>query len=144
MPHLFDPTKFQHLQQILSKVDCLGLQQARLRQCLDPRLAPHVSVANFRDNTLILACDSAAWATELRYQIPGLLQQLKQDPQFLGLKKIEHYVEPRKIQPPSTARGGPQKISREAADSLRSIAKGETHQKLKQALLNLADHATRG
>jgi hypothetical protein len=144
MPHLFDPTNFQNLNQILSKVETLAQQQTLLRLCLEPRLAPHVSVANYREGLLILACDSAAWATELRYQIPTLMQQLKRDKQFSDLKKIEQYVEPRQIKPPHQKVGGPQKISNEAADSLRAAAKDQAHPGLKQALLNLANHAARG
>jgi len=47
--------------------------EALVRSWLPATLAPHVGVANLREDTLILSVKSAAWATKLRYEVPTLL-----------------------------------------------------------------------
>ena len=49
-----------------------------LHQLLDRQLAKHCKAANLRDKTLVIEIDSAAWATQIRYRIPQLLDQLRQ------------------------------------------------------------------
>jgi len=64
----------------LGKLAAGAAQRVSLRQqvktCLPAELAPHVSAANLRDDTLVLITDSAAWAPRLRYAGPGLRELL--------------------------------------------------------------------
>jgi hypothetical protein len=50
----------------------------QVKSCLDPELARHLIGVNTRDDTLVLVCDSAAWATRLRYKGDELLASLQQ------------------------------------------------------------------
>jgi len=66
----------------LGKLAAGAAQRVSLRQhvadCLPADLAPHVSGANLRDDTLVLITDSAAWAPRLRYAGPALRELLVQ------------------------------------------------------------------
>jgi len=80
------------LQKILQKAEEIAALDTCLSEFLEPELAKHCAVANLRENCLIIVCDSATWATHLRYATPDLLQQLRRKKQFYQLRSIEHYV----------------------------------------------------
>ncbi|MEE4245450.1 MAG: DciA family protein [Kangiellaceae bacterium] len=60
---------------------------------LDPKLREHCSIINYRDNIIVIATQSANWATRLKYQLPELLSQLRSSG-FPGLKSIDVLVQP--------------------------------------------------
>ncbi len=51
--------------------------ESLVRGWLPAALAPHVGLANLREDTLVLSVESAAWATKLRYEVPNLLAAAK-------------------------------------------------------------------
>ena len=53
----------------------------------------HCRVANIRDETLVLAVDSPAWSSKLRFQSPQILRSLERDHQ-LRFKRIQVLVTP--------------------------------------------------
>lgn len=144
MQRIFHQANAHLLSNLLAKVEQLHQLQKSVDECFDERLKLHVKVANYRDNILILVVDSPAWATKLRYLIPKVLKQLRQQQQWSGLQKITHYVELARVNKLQEKSPGPEKISHKSADSLRGAAKHIEHEELKTALNKLAKHADRG
>ena len=59
---------------------------------LPEELKDHCRVINIRDNSIVLAANSAAWATRIKFNLPTLLSQLRADG-FAGLSKIELIIQ---------------------------------------------------
>ncbi|NVJ51579.1 MAG: DUF721 domain-containing protein [Gammaproteobacteria bacterium] len=58
---------------------------------MSKNLALHCRVINFRDNNLIIAADSAAWATRLKFAQNDLLSDLRAEGMH-GLRSIKVIV----------------------------------------------------
>lgn len=78
---------------LLARAGALADLDTAVRGLLDPKLAPHVRVANVRDGKLILCTPVAAIATRLRMEADGLLQALA-DRGVEGVGAIEVLVTP--------------------------------------------------
>ena len=121
----------QHLRKLTT------ILQNILHDGANPELAEHVNLANFRDDTAVITTDTPAWLTQLRYQAPVILKQLKQHPGLHELRKIQF-----KIQPPSPspilkpARRAT--LSAYSADVLKSAANGIEDDELSAALRRLS------
>ena len=113
----------------------LAAVQTLLYQALpDAALAAHCQVAGWQNGGLKILVDSATWATQLRFQIPQLLENLKLH--LPALKLIECRVVPQ-TPPPETIYWQAEPISREAAAMICDIAEGIGDEKLRGALLRL-------
>jgi len=125
------------LQNLLQKSLQLTQLTHSLHTLLDPNLALHCKVANLRDHTLILAVESAAWATQLRYQIPTLQKKLATTVEFKQVQKIEWF-----IQQPPTFTAPQQKrlltLTTENAQLLQDTAESIAASSLKESLMRLA------
>lgn len=113
----------------------------QLKILLDAELATHCQLLNVRDNQLVLACDSTVWATRLRYQIPTLLNVLREIPALEFLKDIQI-----KIQPVAQVASQAKKkatISSHGAYCLKQCADTITDTALRNALERLATHHRR-
>ncbi len=109
-----------------------------LNNLLDPVLVGHVSLANIREQTLVLITDSAAWASRARYFSPLLLQKLKNNSHIFGeIKKIEIQVQPA-AQNRTSAPPLPRYVSDSAAECLSTTADSIENEELKAALNRLA------
>ncbi len=125
----------QHLQQ-LSAV----LEDA-LHHSQQSELAKHVTFANLRGDTAVLATDSPAWLTHLRYQAPTILKLLKQQPGLQALRKIQFKILPSSQKPISQpARRAALSIS--SANLLKSAANHTPDSNLSDALRRLSLHKT--
>jgi len=62
---------------LLARARRLEAIEALVRSWLPSALAAQVGVANLREDTLVLAVKSAAWATKLRYEVPAVLASAK-------------------------------------------------------------------
>lgn len=58
-------------------------------QILKPELIPHCRVGCYATGILTLFTDSAAYATQLRYQVPTLLSNLRTFTQWAALRSIQ-------------------------------------------------------
>lgn len=106
---------------------------------LDPVLANHCRIANFRNNCLIIEVESSAWALRLRYSLPELLKLLRELPEFAQLKTIEWYIQPViEIEEKRILNSPP--LSNESAALIRETASCVQNEKLKQALYKLAEN----
>ena len=111
-----------------------------LNALLPSYLQNQVSLQSVSPQQWILQTESAAWATRLRYVLPGLRQQLEAE-----LKKpvpeLKLRIEPRADKPPTR----PQRrltLSASAAELLKSTARNIKDEKLGAALLRLAQRGS--
>lgn len=101
---------------------------------LNPELARHCRVVNLRDDSLLLATTSAAWATRLRYEIPRLLGLLQR--QTDRLSAIRVVVHPAAPEAPVNRRAVP--LSPAAAEAVNAGAQSIGDPALSAALARLA------
>jgi hypothetical protein len=130
-----------NLEPLLERAYFLQTLTLTLRETLDPALASHVTFANLRDNTAVMTADTPAWLTQLRYQAPTILQQLRQQPGLENLRRIQFRVQPAE-HPADTPVIRYARRSQTGAQVLESAAKGTTDPKLAAALQRLS-HRTR-
>jgi hypothetical protein len=115
------------------------LEQAILG-LLPENLAGHCKVVNLKNETLILATTSSAWATRLRFAGPELLKQLRcQFP--VNLKSLRIQVQPEVTEGSPAPRPKP-KLSMHSGDLLVQTAKTIDDPDLKEALYRLATKAS--
>jgi len=88
---------------LLERASLLLRLEKRLGSLLEPALAERCRVANLRQNRLILLVPSAAWATRLRMEAPGLLASLRRSG-FADLAAIDVRVAPPQEAAPSALR----------------------------------------
>lgn len=79
---------------LLQKVDKLREFDYLLSQYLEASIVAHCKVANLQNNTLIVIADNGSWATQFRFQVPDLLEKLRQHPDLHGLKAISCKTRP--------------------------------------------------
>jgi hypothetical protein len=65
-----------------------------LHQFINPTLSQHCRVVNIRKSTLVIAVDSSVWANKLRFQLPELLSELRQQG-YLSLASIDLIIQPK-------------------------------------------------
>ncbi len=79
-----------------SVVGQLRLKAKRLNQLnkifqstLPESLTSHITLANIKDDLLVAFAESPIWATNMRYEIPGVLNKLKQLDNFPKINEIK-------------------------------------------------------
>lgn len=108
-----------------------------LTSVLDQPLTDHCRIARCDREQLVNQVDSPVWASRLRYYVPTLLTELKQNiPALQGLKSIKIHVAP--ATPPPTDKPPPQRaISENAAEHISAVAESVTDPALRAALQRL-------
>lgn len=101
-------------------------------------VAEHSRVANFRDSYLIIECDSAAWATRLRYILPEIQQKLRLYPDLQGLSHIEWSIQPHFHHTTSQLGRLPPLLSSTSAQLLENTANSISVKPLQEALRRIA------
>jgi len=126
LPLLERARKLQRLEQAV-----LGL--------LPENLAAHCRVMNLKNETLILAVPSSAWAARLRFTGPELVQQLNGQ-SALKLRTIQVHIQPesQEIQP---VKQPPMRLSLASGTLLAQTAQTVNHPALREALYRLAAKA---
>lgn len=127
-----DPRLNQHIRW-LAKIS------SWVNQALEPKLRPHIQVANVNQDRLILLTSTGVWATALRFRTPELLEKLRAYPELAHINKIESIVRPEVVPHKSPARTQ-LKISKKTADSLHNIANTISDVNLSRALHKIANH----
>jgi hypothetical protein len=133
--------------QILDNARLPLLERARKLQRLEravlgllpENLAAHCSVMNMKNEILILAVPTSAWAARLRFAGPELVKQLKG--QFaLSLRSVQIRIQPETVEIQSIRR--PQlKLSLASGTLLVQTAQTVNHPALREALYRLAAKA---
>jgi len=83
-----------NLQSLLEQAHYLQALTRVLREAIDPILGEHITIANIRENTAIVAADTPAWLSKIRYMAPTILAILKQQSGLADLHKIQFKVQP--------------------------------------------------
>lgn len=103
-------------------------------------LNEHTRVANFRKGDLIIECDSAVWATRLRYLLPDIKQKLLNYPDLHSLVQIEWRIQPAFHTQPMPLKLFPLTLSNTNAELLKNTAETIRTKPLQEALLRIAEH----
>ena len=122
---------------LLSRARALGELNALVHELIPSPLNGHCRVLSVRDDTLVVAVDSAAWAARLRYQSSELVKQLA------GLSSVKLrtvQVRVRAVSQPPGRRTAPirQPVSGKNSMALKQAARDVSDAGLKAALLRLA------
>ncbi|OJA00104.1 hypothetical protein BEV13_04435 [Rickettsiella grylli] len=105
-------------------------------------LGEHTRIANFREGHLIIECASAAWATQLRYRLPTITEQLIHYDALRDLKQIEWNIQPHFHPIHSISRSAPPPLSSSSAQLIKNAAQHIKIKSLQHALLRIARHET--
>lgn len=110
-----------------------------VQDSLPRNLSPHCTMANYRENILVLHVDSAIWSSKLRFFIPTLEYELKQHYEFTHLKQVIIKTRPNYSK---HHQASPQKasMSKNTADLLNNLADYVTNEDLASALRKLSKH----
>lgn len=96
--------------------------QARLPEAI----RPHCQVGLYQKGILTLVASSPAWATQLRFLSGELLQNLRQEPRWIGIRSIQVKVarlQAAKIEPETPPVEGPQMVlPQAAAEAFQTLA----------------------
>jgi len=87
-------TTSSRLKSLVNKTNYLSQLNTKLPLLLPNPLAQHCTVANLRHSVLILYVDSASWGLQLRYLIPELLTQLRNQQASAHIGSIEYKIRP--------------------------------------------------
>lgn len=85
------------LKTLLDKARHIALLNDLLIQNLPDALHPYYTVANLRENTLIIHTDTATHATLLRYQLPQLKQAFQKNAMKLTIHDITVAIRPKRL-----------------------------------------------
>ena len=131
------------LQSLLEQAHYLQALTRVLGEAIDPVLAEHITVSNIRENTAIVAADSPAWLSKIRYMAPTILAILKQQSGLAELCKIKFKVQP-PLEPAASDQADHEQNKRRATLSsasskvLESAASGIHDPELASALRRLS------
>lgn len=121
---------------ILERARKLARLERVVLQLLPAELAAHCKVLNLKNEILILATPSPAWAGRLRFAAPDLIRQLKcrfsLEVRQVDLKTHPEAVEIQPVIRPSL------RVSMRSATLLAQTAETVKHPPLREALLRLA------
>ncbi len=127
------------LNSLLEHAQYLQQLTQALRDSLDERLAAHITVANLREQTIVITTDTPAWLTQLRYQAPTILGLLKTLPGLQKLQKVQFKIQPASFSSP-TPPSRRANLSTSSAHLLESAASGTEDPELAEALYRLSRH----
>lgn len=109
-----------------------------LREKIDPVFAEHISVTNLRADTAIIAADSPAWLSKIRYLAPVILQMLKQESGLERLSNIQFKVQPPGDSMTQAHESRQINLSTSTSEVLESAAAGISDPELADALRRLS------
>ncbi len=127
------------LHSLLERAQYLQQLTQALRDSLNVQLATHVTVANLREQTVVITTDTPAWLTQLRYQAPTILRLLKTLPGLQKLQKVQFKIQPTSLSspaPPSRRAN----LSTNSAHFLENAASGTEDPELAEAFYRLSQH----
>lgn len=81
------------LPEIIAKTHELKRLQDLFYRFLSADLIDHCKLAKIEDGKLHVVVDSAVWAARLRYAIPDIVKNLKLQPEFKDIGKIQYHID---------------------------------------------------
>jgi len=130
-----------HIDKISRKINRLSKINAIVTEHLSAPINQHIHVANLERDQLVLHIDSSSWASLLRLQIPGLIEQLKQHHGLATLNNIRIKVKPVTVNQTITKQLRQAQLSTQSSNIIRDYANSISDQTLKTALLRLANRS---
>jgi hypothetical protein len=129
-----------HLSMLLSQVRLLRQITTVIRNVLPEPLSLHCHAANIDGDTIIIGCDSPTWAAKLRYQLPHVLNRLRDHRNLPAFRQIRLRVQPLDVVEAHTEN---RRLSmpEHTAALITSVAHNTTDPELKAALLRLSQRA---
>jgi len=121
---------------ILERARKLSRLERAVLQLLPAELATHCKVLNLKNEILVLAIPSPAWAGRLRFAATDLIRQLKCQ-YSLEVRQVELKTQPENVEIQPITRS-PLTISMRSATLLAQTAETVNHPPLQEALLRLA------
>jgi hypothetical protein len=122
---------------LLSRARALGELDARVRELIPSPLNGHCRVLSLRDDSLIMAVDSAVWAARLRYESSQLVKRLA-GVSSLKLRTVQVRVRASDQVEGSRTTHIRQPVSARNSLALKQAARSVSDAGLKAALLRLA------
>ncbi|MCU7904643.1 MAG: DUF721 domain-containing protein [Candidatus Thiodiazotropha sp. (ex Epidulcina cf. delphinae)] len=111
----------------------------RVRQYLPPPLDSQLKAAVLQEQTLSLFVTSPVWASRLRYLIPQLQRQLREN--GLSVDRLRTRILPGGAAEPAKPKLKRRlKLSRKSGDLLRQTAASIDDRQLRDAMLRLSSH----
>lgn len=80
---------------LLAHSERLSQTEQLIKTAIPTPCREHCQLVSYHKGTLALQADSAAWATRLRYQQQGIINQLASSRDFSGIRHIKISVRPR-------------------------------------------------
>ncbi len=137
MRHILQKQNYQ-LQQILQQAQRLQALNELVQQFLQPQMRVHCRVANYQQGSMVLAADNASVATLLRYDLPNILQKIRQTDGFAGLANIKVHVS--KLHAPAkqaASHSRDQQLSNYGTQCIQQLASSLQDSDLREALQRL-------
>jgi len=130
----------KQLTDICQKVIRLEELNDKIQALLPAHLAPLCQAASFTNACLLLVLSDASWATELRYALPALRDDLRKGGlhQLSSIKMIINTPEHHTTSLPGNKAIKCPTLSPSAVAQLKEASKSCDYEPLKQALLRLA------
>ena len=122
---------------LIFRARALGELDALVRELIPRPLNEHCRVLSLRDDTLVVAADSAVWATRLRYQSSVLIKQLA-GVSSVKLRTVQVRVRASDQTPGSRITPLRQPVSAMNSMALKQAARSVSDAGLRAALLRLA------
>lgn len=123
----------RHLHEQVSQIKKLQKQFSNL---IDPELGKYVSVANLKNQTLILIADNASVATHIKLMTPELIRLLNETASAFAITAIKCKIK-KSIEPPKAPKLQTNSISKESARAIAQAAESIRNPKLQAALKKL-------
>ncbi|MDX1519819.1 MAG: DUF721 domain-containing protein [Gammaproteobacteria bacterium] len=131
-----------HAGAIFSHLELLQVLQNQLSRHLDPELAKHCHIANYRNGILTLSTESANWATRIRYSVPEILSSMDKNPLPVTVKSIRVVVVPEHSSPfPGNTERKPF-LSQESARLMTQMADSINDAELSASIRRLCRHSS--
>lgn len=110
-----------------------------VRESVDGRMAPWLTVTGWADGTLRITLSRPALATRWRFQEPAVRRRLAREPAMRGLREVRLVLAGPAARPPE--RRAPSRLRDAPVGVIEEMASRETHPGLRRALLELAEAA---
>lgn len=130
----------RHLRDLLAKAQLHQRTEKRILEAIPETLANGARFVSYHDGELVLQCDNATQASQIRYQQRDIMAKLREDEAFAFVWKLKIKVQPRRYALKKPAE--PMRLSKENARLLQEEAGHTKDKALREVLEKLASHAS--
>lgn len=132
------------LADLIKTIQGLTSVEHKIKTHLESPLRDHLKLVKFQSGNIILAADSAVWATQMKLQSLDILSQLRKERMFAGVISIQVKVDPALAAVAPSQKNVANEIKRHlpkhAAETLSELASKLDNDVLKNALRSLSEN----